>query len=84
MGTAYITEFGQKTFAVRDNGEKTYRYDQGGGVESPTVVHADIFWIKGALKKYIVTYEGDSLPEVLIVKDGGVPGYHEYHRRRAT
>jgi hypothetical protein len=83
MKTAYVIEIRDKTFIVQDGDDK-YQYDQGEGIESPPMIHADLLWFKGATKGREVKYEGERIPEVLVVRDGEVPGYHYYHQRTAA
>ena len=86
MGMAYITDFGsngRKWIKVQDGDGAEYYYDQGEGVEEPTPVHADLVWFKHAEKREI-RYEGDKVPDVLIIRDGGGPPLsHYYHKRKA-
>ncbi len=83
MRTASIIKLEGKILTVRDHDGQIYKYEQGAGVESPTMIHADMLWPKG-FEKRVFNYEGDRLPAVLIVRDGGVPDYHEYNRRTTT
>ena len=79
MGVATIVEHGKGTLTIEHKG-KTCQYDQGEGLEDPPMINADILWLREHQKRYEVKFAGDDLPETLIVRDGGLPGWHKYHR----
>jgi hypothetical protein len=52
-----------------------------GAPDPPIAIHADIMgWYPIAdVTKFLFNYEGDELPRLLRIRDGGDTGYHEFH-----
>ena len=81
--SATIIEIRKGSFTAVDGSGNTFEYDQGEGVECPSVIHADMLWPKG-FEKPTLKYEGDGPPEVVVIMDGGLPLYHRYQLRAAA
>jgi hypothetical protein len=72
--------------------DSRHLYDRGPEAKGPTQVNADVTWVPQAQARYEVRYEGDVLPQVLIVKVPPLPGVaagtlhflYEYRRRPLT
>jgi hypothetical protein len=85
MATACVINFiiglTHTTVAVQD-GEHIYRYEQGEGIEQPSVIHADMLAFSDAdEERHEINFEGETPPKVLILRDGGIPEHHCYHQR---
>jgi hypothetical protein len=78
MASATIISFDGGITARQSNNGTTRRYLQGEPIEEPPDWNADLYWPSWAAKKYFVTYLGDSLPNVLAVRDGGPTGFHAW------
>ena len=83
MGRAYVVELRDKVATLRDENGHEAQYDQAEGVESPPVIHADFLWPKGAEKRE-VRFDGDVLPDAIVLRDGGFPLDHRYQQRKSS